>query len=62
MKEGDLGKLYQDGEVILRQGEAGDRMYVVQAGQVEVLQEQEGKEIRLTLLGGRGDLWRDGAL
>lgn len=61
MNQGDLGKLYQDGEVILRQGEAGDRMYVVQAGQVEVLQEKEGKEIRLTLL-GEGEIFGEMAL
>ena len=37
MTTGALGKLYADGEVIVRQGEAGDCMYVIQGGQVEVL-------------------------
>lgn len=46
-----LGKVYKDGEVIVRQGEAGECMYVIQEGQVEVLQERDGREVRLALLG-----------
>jgi CRP/FNR family transcriptional regulator, cyclic AMP receptor protein len=48
---GGLGKLYQDGDVIVRQGDPGDCMYVVQEGQVEVVSEREGDEFRLALLG-----------
>lgn len=33
-----LGRAYSDGEVIVREGELGDCMYVVQAGRVEVVQ------------------------
>jgi CRP/FNR family cyclic AMP-dependent transcriptional regulator len=44
MPEGVLGKEYGDGEVICRQGEPGDRMYVVQAGKAEVLHEEDGIE------------------
>jgi CRP-like cAMP-binding protein len=52
---GELGKIYQDGEVIVRQGEVGDCMYVVQKGKVEVVLETEGREIRLAEL-GEGEL------
>lgn len=38
MVRGALGKVYRDGEDIVRQGISGDSMYVVQGGQVEVLQ------------------------
>jgi CRP-like cAMP-binding protein/flavin-dependent dehydrogenase len=46
-----LGKVYQDGEVIFRQGDAADYMLVIQEGQVEVLEEFEGREIRLAVSG-----------
>jgi len=51
MTEGALGRVYQDGEVIISQGEVGNCMYIVQEGQVEVFVEKEGQEIRLELLG-----------
>jgi len=38
MVRGALGKIYGDGEEIIRQGNTGDSMYVVQGGRVEVLQ------------------------
>lgn len=51
MKSGILGKMYQDGEVIYRQGEMGDCMYVVQSGNVELLQRKGDKEYCLAMLG-----------
>lgn len=51
MTKGTLGKLYENGDVIVRQGEAGDCMYVVQEGQVEVVVERDGKEVPLRVLG-----------
>ncbi len=50
-RTGALGKVYQDGEVIVRQGEVGDCMYVIQEGQVEVVLEMDGEEVRLALRG-----------
>lgn len=44
MDEGVLGKEYADGEVICRQGERGDRMYVIQRGAASVLHEEGGVE------------------
>jgi CRP-like cAMP-binding protein len=61
MEHGALGKVYRNGESIVRQGESGDCMYVIQAGQVEVLQEREGKEIRLSVL-DEGDVFGEMAL
>jgi flavin-dependent dehydrogenase len=45
-----LGKNYRAGDVIVRQGEVGDNMYVIQSGQVEVVQSQDGQDIRLAVL------------
>ncbi len=56
MQEGMLGKDYQDGEIIVRQGSTGDCMYVIQAGEVEVLREREDEHVRLTIL-GQGDFF-----
>ena len=49
MDKGALGKLYQDGEIIIRQGEVGNCMYVIQEGKVEVLIESDGKEIQVAV-------------
>ena len=46
-----LGKDYADREVIVRQGEPGNCMYVVQEGQVEAIAESDGREMRLRTLG-----------
>jgi len=45
--EGDLGRVYRDGEVLVRQGDAGDCMYVIQEGEAEIYMERDGKEILL---------------
>lgn len=57
----ELGKLYQDGEVIVQQGDHGSCMYVVQAGKAEVVREGGHGETRLTVL-GPGDLFGEMAM
>lgn len=49
MKSNTLGKVYQPGEVIFRKGDVGDCMFVIQEGQVEVVGELEGQEVRLAV-------------
>ena len=56
MNTSQLGKLYRDGEAIVRSGESGDCMYVIQAGQVRVVKEREGKEVELAVL-NEGDFF-----
>ena len=46
---GALGKTYEDGEVIIREGETGDCLYVVQEGEVEVYMERDGTEVALAV-------------
>ena len=51
MVRGALGKVYKDGEEIIRQGKLGDSMFVVQSGRVEVMQHTEnGGEQHLAYL------------
>jgi CRP-like cAMP-binding protein len=43
MSTGSLGRTYEDGEMIVRQGEAGDCMFVIQEGEAQVLSEKDGQ-------------------
>jgi len=58
---GELGKIYRPGDVIVRQGEVGDCMYIIQSGSVEVIRESEGKELSLAKLSD-GDFFGEMAL
>ena len=46
-----LGKEYKEGEVIIRQGETGNCMFVIQDGEVEAVAEADEKELRLRTMG-----------
>lgn len=46
-----LGKKYKDREIIVRQGETGSCMYVIQQGEVEVVADAKGGELKLRTLG-----------
>jgi len=61
MESGDLGKVYQAGETIVRQGEPGQCMYVIQSGQVVVVQQKGDSEIPLAVL-SKGDFFGEMAL
>ncbi len=50
METGGVGKVYQDGEVIVRQGEMGNCMYVIQSGKAEVVEETNGQTVPLAVL------------
>jgi len=54
MKAGELGRVYKDGVIIVRQGDVGECMYVIQSGQVEVRKETHGIERKLAMLGEGG--------
>jgi CRP/FNR family transcriptional regulator len=61
MKTSVLGRTYADKECIIRQGDLGECMYVVQTGKVEVFREEGGVEIRLAVL-EKGDFFGEMAL
>jgi len=46
-----LGKEYRAGEVIFRQGDTGNCMFVIQDGEVEAIAESDGREFRLRTMG-----------
>jgi len=50
MGDGALGTVYVNGAVIVREGEPGNCMYVVQAGKVEVVREEGGRERQLGVI------------
>lgn len=50
MEQNTLGKLYQPGEILIRQGEMGECMFVIQEGQIALVREENGRE---TFLGVR---------
>lgn len=61
MDTGALGKIYQDGDEIVRQGDVGDCMYVIQTGKVEVVIEENGNEVVLAER-GKGEFFGEMAI
>lgn len=61
MEDGKLGKTYSDGKIIVRQGEVGDRMFVIQSGRVRVTRAVDGREIVLAEL-KEGDFFGEMAI
>jgi len=61
MAKGALGKVYKNAEVIIQQGDKEDCMYVIQEGQVEVVREEVGHEVRLAII-GEGDFFGEMAI
>lgn len=51
MAKGDLGKRYEDGHDLCREGDPGDHMFVIQKGQVEVIVRHDGRDTSLAVLG-----------
>lgn len=45
-----LGRQFSDGEIIIKQGEEGDCLFVIQQGKVAVIDETDGNEHKLAEL------------
>lgn len=61
MTTGTLGKRYQPGEIIVRQGKVGDCMYVIQGGEVEVLIRKDDADLCVAVL-KEGDFFGEMAI
>jgi CRP-like cAMP-binding protein len=59
--DSELGRTYRNGEIIVHQGEAGDCMYVIQEGEVEVIQRHGDTDVELGTMGA-GDFFGEMAL
>jgi CRP-like cAMP-binding protein len=49
MEVNGLGKVYQDTEIIVKQGDLGDCMFVIQEGLVEIVKEMDSAEVILAV-------------
>jgi CRP/FNR family cyclic AMP-dependent transcriptional regulator len=61
MDAGALGKFWPNGAIIVRQGDVGNCMYVIQQGQVEVLLRKGDADVCVAVL-GEGDFFGEMAL
>ena len=60
-KEGLLGRLYNDGEVVIGEGMLSRTMYVMQSGKAKVVRSYGEKEMELAML-GEGDIFGEMSL
>jgi len=61
MKEGELGKIYSHGDIIFREGDVGDVMYVIQSGKVKITKKTESGEVPIATI-EKGEIFGEMAL
>jgi CRP/FNR family transcriptional regulator, cyclic AMP receptor protein len=61
MKNGELGKLYFDKEIIFREGSTGDEMYVIQKGNVKITKNTDLGNVTIATL-KNGEIFGEMAL
>jgi len=61
MKEGELGRVYANGEAICIEGEKGEVMYVIQSGKVKITKHAHAGELTLATL-ENGDIFGEMSL
>jgi len=61
MSKGELGKVYSDGEIICKEGEKGDVLYVIQTGKVAIKKNTPSGEIGIAVL-EKGEIFGEMAL
>lgn len=61
MKDGELGKVYSEGELIFKEGDEGDRMYVIQSGRVQIKKNTPSGDLTIATL-GKGEIFGEMAL
>ena len=61
METGQLGKMYSKGDYVFREGEKGNCMYIIQAGEVEIVKEFDGRQVPIAVRRS-GDFFGEEAL
>lgn len=61
MRNRVLGKTYKDGEIICREGDSGQDMFVIQSGQAAVIKQTREGEVTMAILKA-GDIFGEMAL
>ena len=61
MNESELGRIYSDGEIIFREGDVGDAMYVIQSGKINITKKAASGEFVIATLQS-GEIFGDMAL
>ena len=61
MREDELGRTFSEGEIIFKEGDEGDRMYVVQSGKVKITKRYPAGELDIATL-GPGEIFGEMAL
>ena len=51
MKDGELGKVYSEGELIFKEGDEGNMMYVIQSGRVQITKKTSSGDLTIAILG-----------
>jgi len=50
MSEGELGKVYSDGEIIFKEGDIGEAMYVIQSGEINITKKATSGDLIIATL------------
>jgi len=61
MSQGELGRIYRDGEAIFREGDDGHNMFVIQAGKVRITKKSDESDIPIVTLDA-GEIFGEMAL
>jgi len=61
MSDGELGKPYGEGEIIFKEGDKGETMYVIQSGKVTIYKSTPAGDVHISELGG-GEIFGEMAL
>ncbi len=61
MKDSELGRAYSDGDIICKEGEKGEVMYVIQSGKVKITKKTPSGDLKITAL-EKGEIFGEMAL